>query len=570
MDQTLLGEAGRRLNSLMAAAEGEFLPVGDVLSDAVGNLGAMTDGLKDLGGRLTGEEARHAVSALTLALAEIDRMGETSAGDPGLLPLLSQQAEQVTADLGGLQRIVGEITALAINGKIQAALVATEGVDFTVFTTEIGRLGASAAGRIEQASRRLTAVRNSIAAANEAEAAFAREEEAELDGVRGRIAANIAQLADRSRRASQVIDAVGEKSRQISAKIAGTVGELQINDMTCQRIDHVRTALTMIGPALTSQNSGAGPALALATLQQQQLDRAASDYETSIEAIIDHLQALAAAAADLLGNANEAFGDHQGGLFLLEIERDVTRALAILETYSNADLHIQALMESVTEGFVTMTGDLDAIRSIDADMRVMGLNATLKCGRLGDSGKALGVVAQELRACSRRTEDMSRHVTLLLDKALTSARSLRRADSGADDSADDSSHGRARMTDPRQVVADSITRLAKLSAAMAAALDGLRETAPMVAQSLADCAGRIDFHQRVRAEAERTMADLAIFIAQFPEIAPTEQRLSEELRDRVAALYTMDSERAVHQRFDGGLVLAAPTAAAEAVDDLFF
>jgi hypothetical protein len=194
----------------------------------------------------------------------------------------------------------------------------------------------------------------------------------------------------------------------------------------------------------------------------------------------------------------------------------------------------------------------------------------LKCGRLGASGQALGVVAQELRACSRRTEDMSRHVTLLLDKALTSARSLRRADSGADDSADDSSHGRARMTDPRQVVADSITRLAKLSAAMAAALDGLRETAPMVAQSLADCAGRIDFHQRVRAEAERTMADLAIFIAQFPEIAPTEQRLSEELRDRVAALYTMDSERAVHQRFDGGLVLAAPPAAAEAVDDLFF
>lgn len=529
----------------------------------------MSRALGQLGHSLHGEDALRSVSALNQAMAEIGELDASGGGSVEILPVLAADSALIAKHLETLRRITAEITALAINGKIQAALVATAGVDFTVFTAEIGRLGILASAQIEQAATRLSSVRGAIEGAVAAESSFLRNEAGELRNIRARIDANIAQMIERGRRAAQAIEAVGDKSRQVADRVARTIGELQINDITCQRIEHVRTVLGILTdaslPWIAALPAESFKRLALAACQLQvlQLEAAAADYVTEIEALTNNLRGLSSDATDLLSEADSAFGDSRGGLFVTEIENDAARAVALLDAYGAAAERTRAMVGAVSQGFTEMAGDLEAIRSIDADMRVMGLNATLKCGRLGNAGQALGVVAQELRACSRRTEDSSRTVGDLLKKALETADQLTLE-------AEAQQNGE-RTRAPSRIMTDCIAGLGQLSSSMSEAMESLRRDAPSVAARLAGGAEGISFHHRLNEDCARAAATIGALAGELEDGGPLEDADYEALRRLTETLYTMDSERAVHQRFDGRAVaVAAPAAEETSLDDLFF
>ena len=559
------------LGALTGSAEREFVPVGALLSESAVAINGIGNSLCQLGRSLQGEEALQSVAELNQAVERIHTM-HAKAGTTDALPGLAADAQEIARHLDTLRRIVAEITALAINGKIQAALVATAGVDFTVFTAEIGRLGAMAADQIENAAARLQAVRSAIASAIEAEGAFVRNEAGELKNIRSRVESNIALIVERGRRAAHSLEAVQDKSRQVADKVANTVGELQVNDITCQRIEHVRIVLralmTRDADWLRSMPEDRFHRLAaLATrLQCRQLDQAAADYVTEIEALAFNLRGLSDDAAELLAEAESAFGDSHGGVFLTEIEGDIDRASALLDAYSQADQRTRSMVTDVSQGFIAMSNDLDSIRSIDADMRVMGLNATLKCGRLGNAGQALGVVAQELRACSRRTEDSSRMVGTLLGKALESAQSLNRQSTTAMLEVEfDATHP------CRSIMNSCVAGLHQLSATMTQTLENLRSDAPAVSGRLAQGAGAISFHRRLKSDcdlASQVIAHTAELIDDGE--APTAEDY-DDLRRLTEVNYTMDSERLIHDQFDGRVseTLGA-TAPADSIDDLFF
>lgn len=552
-------------------AEGEFVPVGSLLGEAAAIITGMSRSLSQLGSSLHGEDALRSVSALNQAMAEIGTLDASSAGSGDLLPRLAADSTDVAKHLETLRRIIAEITALAINGKIQAALVATAGVDFTVFTAEIGRLGTLAAAQIEQAVARLSTVRGAIASAIDAESSFVRNEAGELRNIRTRIDANITQMIERDRRAALAIDAVETKSRQVSDKVARTIGELQINDITCQRIEHVRIVLRALAepdlPWLAELPPDRFRRLALAAcrLQKNQLIEAARDYEIEIEALSGNLRGLSHDARDLLAEADGAFGDSRGGLFVTEIEQDVSRAVALLDAYTAAADKTRAMIGAVSQGFVAMSEDLEAIRSIDADMRVMGLNATLKCGRLGNAGQALGVVAQELRACSRRTEDSSRIVGELLKKALETADQLTRRSEERNQAED-------QTQAPSRIMTDCVAGLSQLSAVMSQAMDELHRDAPIVADRLAGGADGISFHHRLTADCTEAAETILILADGLEDGQPLGEEDFEALRRLTEAHYTMDSERLIHNRFDGRASPAAapPPAEESSIDDLFF
>jgi methyl-accepting chemotaxis protein len=553
----------RRLGALTAQAEQEFGPVGALLGDAARIISGVGDALARLGRSLHGDEALRSVTALNQAVAGITDLDAGARGHDQALSRLAGESETIAKHLETLRRIVAEITALAINGKIQAALVATAGVDFTVFTAEIGRLGILAGQQIEQAAARLSSVRNAITGAGDAEVSFLRNEAGELRNVRARIENNIAQLIDRARRAARSIDAVESKSRQVTERVARTMGELQINDITCQRIEHVRLSLRMLAEPGGTWLAGLGEdrfhrlALAVCRLQRLQLEETVSDFGTEIEALSGNLRRLSADAGDLLQEADQAFGDSHGGLFLTEIHNDVVRAVALLDAFDAAEDRTRTMIGSVSQGFRAMSADLDAIRSIDADMRVMGLNATLKCGRLGTAGQALGVVAQELRACSRRNEDSSKIIGELLKKALETARHLDKDSAVLD---------RSGRDNPARIMTGCVAGLSQLSAAMNEAMDHVHREAPAIAERLAGGAGAIAFHHRLRDECLHA----AQTITALDDGTPLDEADFEALRRLVDNRYTMDSERIIHQRFDGRGAFAAPVQEEASLDDLFF
>jgi hypothetical protein len=564
------------LGGLTGSADQDFLKIGNTLGHAVEVFGRLSGNLAGLAQQLHSQDAHSAVSGLEQAVREIKGISgnETRTGE--ILIRLEEGADEVAKRLDVLQRIIGEIGALAINGKIQAALVTAAGVDFSVFTKEIGRLGLMAATSTEQAANRLKTVRAAVASARQAEKDFEHNEAKELGAIRTRIESSLSVLAERRHRAAHAADAVADKSKLISQRIGSTVGELQINDSVCQRIEHIRTALRSMA-ALVAGEPVTEPGCqwlgeipeerriltvgGVLHLQAAQLGGGTADYRGEVEGLVRNLSALAGDAAEILTKAEAAFGGENGGLFMAEIENDIRRATELLSANTGARERASAVVSAVSGGFRAMAADLAAIQSIDADMRVMGLNATLKCGRLGNDGRALGVVAHELRACSKRTEDCSHSIADLLTTVLALADDLANA------SAETDSEGTSA---PIAIMDASLATLSQMGEAMTSILAELRADAGGVSATLAETATGIDIHHRVGSVAGDGVARLSASAQALASDADLDEVAHKDIHRLMQPCYTMDAERIIHQTFakDDSAATAMQAAAKDADDDL--
>lgn len=553
--KTTLCNIDDMLGRVTATADHDFIAIGNTLGHSVEVFGRLSGNLTGLAEELQSQDAANAVAALEQAAAGIGRMSGGSERIDSLLAKLEEEAVGVAKYLDLLGKIIGEVGSLAINGKIQAAQVSSSGVDFSVFTTEIGRLGNLAASSTQQASGRLTDVRSAVSSARHAAADFERNEAVELAAVRTRIQHSLSILAERRQRAGYTADTVAGKSRDITQRIAKTVGELQINDSVCQRLEHVRSALQDMASLVANEPSPNPDSKWLTDiaqdqlrsliggvchLQAAQLEGGASDYQTEVEGLIRNLSALAANAGDMLAEAEAAFGGDNGGLFVAEIEQDVRRATELLTAYASARERADGVVSAVADGFRAMADDLASIQSIDADMRIMGLNATLKCSRLGNDGRALGVVAHELRACSKRTEDCTHIIADLLQSVLALADALATA------SAEDSANG---AEDPVEIMSNSLSALSALGQSMAEALSGLRGDAGQVSSALKDTAKSIDIHHRLGSVAKDGSARLSPLAQGLACEADLDVSVHQQIHRLMQSRYTMNRERLIHQTF---------------------
>lgn len=552
------------LGRVTGSADQTFLEIGGTLGHAVDVFGRLSATLTALGDQLHGDDATRAIASMEQAVQATTRLSEGENRATPLLMQLQDLTQEAGKQLNGLQHILGEVAALAINGKIQAVQVAARGLDFSVFTSEVGRLGQLAQQATGQVAIRLHVVNAGIASARAAAADFERNEAAELDTVRQRLTESLSSLARRRQMAARAAETVAAQSQQVGRRIAATVAELQINDNVSQRLEHVRTVLRTLCLPGAGAAALAAPAM---LLQARQLRGGAEDYRAEVDGLVRNLHALAADAAAIQAEAETAFSGSGGGLFMQDIARDIARAGQLLGAYAGARQRIQGVVDQVSRAFQAMAADLAKIRSIDADMRIMGLNATLKCGRLGNEGRALGVVAHELRANSKRTEECTQAIAAILARIMDLSGELASA-SEAEQAIE--------RTIPLDVMTLSADALTALGDTLSAALDTLRGETAAVAQGLGSTASGITIHHQVATAALDAAARLET-LAPADSASAAGPAVRDDLARRLQPLYTMERERAIHRALLGGDGLLTPPPAAspagaaeEDIDSLFF
>ncbi len=569
-----------QLDAMRAPNEPAFMAIGDALAQALALLNRLDDDFAGLAGRLDDADASNAIGALGQALERCRQLSGEVAGGLGLLVQLDATTADAERPLTVLAKIAGEIAALAINAKIQAAQVFAADTDFSVFTTEIARLGQAAGTAITKASDRLDALHSSIARAKKAEELFQATDAQELETVRTDLADCLETLVDRKRRAVATAGQISARAHRSAQRVAACIAELQINDLTSQRIEHIGQALGLLcgilDPAKASgtdwewasqldETHRMALVATVCRLQASQLDRAAKDFVGEVGKLRTNLLGLAGDAGEVVAEAMRALGGGDtDSSFVRTLEDHVDRACTLLRAYGVSEDSIRGLIETVSGGFAAMAEDLDAIHSIDADMRIMGLNASLKCGRLGQSGRALGVVAQELRACSRRTEETALNVSRTLNAAVGASDQLAqrcRADH----------EGAGALA---AAMGSSVTALRSLGGELDGALDELRNKCGQASSLLTTTADGIGVDRALQNAAVKATASLSA-MAQAVDVAPgLAATIQEDVRRLLEKHYTMASERIVHALFAEGDDETAPAkdgaADMAAVDDCFF
>ena len=195
-------------------------------------------------------------------------------------------------------------------------------------------------------------------------------------------------------------------------------------------------------------------------------------------------------------------------------------------------------------------------------MRLVSLNAAVKCAQLGPRGAALNVIARQLRELTGETVAAAEAAMTGLHKAAGLAQSFGAAANG--DTA-------GRVGQLEQEASASLVLLQRVDKSLAEALGTLNRDGPSVINLLGAAAqtfgGLTDIAE--------TMRDLQMQLAaECPEHSSAKP--TGEVADLLAAhrkRYTMDAERRIHEKMFGA-DLSAPVvmeAAEEAdADDIFF
>lgn len=569
------------LQALAGPTERAFTDIGAALGGSMDALGRLEAGFANLSKHLDADHAAVALSAMSGALRDGSDLAAWAAESAELLKDIDTTAGRAVGPLATLSQIAGEIGALTTNAKVLVAQIGSDAIDFSVFTIEVGRLHGQAEDVIGRVTRRLYELGATTAAARHAEDVVVRTKQHEIDELRTRLERGVDSLARQRSLTRQAVADVEEISRNIAGRVAQCIGELQINDLTSQRIEHVWRALAAVCD-VTEATGGQASEYAWASalgneqkaallasvcrLQARQLERAVQDFTHEITALKDNLHGLSETATGVMERAATVIGVSDGaeGSFVGDLQQHADRASLLLRSYSEAQSEVHRLVEQVAVGFAELAGDIGVIRLIDEDMRLIGLNATLKCGRLGPAGRALGVVAQELRGCSRRTEEAARPVSDAVDQAAAGAAHLAAL----------VEQGQTKATELSATLDASMRALAALGATLEAAYSPLRNDCEGISRLLAEACDGLVVDQRLASISEAAVAELS----EIAEAVAADAAPAETVRENVLRLlgshYTMASERQVHDLFDGGLNdIGGPApepSAFAAIDEFFF
>ena len=375
--------------------------------------------------------------------------------------------------------------------------------------------------------------------------------------------------------------------KHVSFGIAVTA--LQIGDTTRQRIEHVEYAIDVLQVMLggRTQNKHKQPPVrlpsdlgqaectaitgAVAGLQARQLTDTADELDGQLKRILAVLTALTRDAREMAGLGHKAYGASglEGGTFLDDLRDKVGQANDLLDALTAAQHDADEVVQSVLTAATSLSGHMKSIQSLEADIRLMGLNTTLKSSRLGNEGRSLTVIAQELRGCSNITAAEAETIMQLLDAVTAtgtrlSARETARQSNETREIAEIMRHSIEQMNG----VADSLT------AALATLSQDSETVVTLLDQTLAD----VTAHQAIGETLRASAAALADIASQPPVGGSRVADIVDDLQAALFKTYTMSRERDIHGRiFRNNAVnipdapaTAQPAAAEAALEDMLF
>jgi hypothetical protein len=358
--------------------------------------------------------------------------------------------------------------------------------------------------------------------------------------------------------------------RLISEGFRKLIVSVQSHDITRQQVEHVIEALRLFcaesqpAPLDGDGSADSGRSTVALALQSMQLADAGRTFAVSVAAILGSLDDIATHVlqmADESRTLSTVFDDERDSFFF-DMEQGCTTMAAGLSQCGTAQSAIQAAGGSLVATIGRMRGPLEEIRSIEAQMRRMAMNARISAFHLGASGHVLGVLAglvQELATeCGGRSTllattlgSMSRVVAHL--SATSEATTA--IEKGTDAvHAGEMREAVAAMHASRQQSAAQITRIVERGA-------NLREQLLAAQAGFGVGALFADTVTRVRNTLD------AIVDQQRAGMSRDRLDASERELTALAARYTMQAERDVHEGMIGARVAEPPVFTREAPAD---
>lgn len=518
------------------ALEKAFLDMGERLMTCARLLREITSAHEAMPAELQSEEFADAVASMHVLRGEADRISGNNEANGAQLEALAGISDSLHGSIDNLNKAVRNLRLIAVNARIVAAGINSETGDFDSFALEMADLGRTATdivAEFTESHSRLIATLDSAHAANRS---FRTRHEGTLRAISERLAAQLTTIEVHKTRAAADAADSGRVARQISGRISKAVSALQIGDITRQRLEHIEDGLRDLG----KENAGEVTAAAVYRLQLLQLDDASRNYSREVTNFANASRSLASDARLVLDDSHKQSEAllAEGGTALAGLVRDLQATMLLLQDFEAMRSELGRLRSHVAASVASMRERMEAIGDLAQSIRLLSINAAVRFSRLGKDGRALKVIAQEMRELAAHTVEAATTVTGMLRQTATILDSLGEPERQASDP--------TSLVKVAAAAADRLNQVIERLGVYAAAIANSGPKAANLLEDAAAVARNQEYHLDEWQAASETMREVAGDEHCAAGADP-------EFLARLRARYTMVGERCIHDDFCGAL-----------------
>ena len=559
-------QLGARLEAARQAIEGRFLEAGDVLSQAVEGVGSLISALDGMRGNLDAETVSTTTAELAAAAEALRSLPASLDGRRGRMAELVKFGDDLMSRIAEMRQHLAYLRVFAINIKITSGGIAAAGPEFAIFAQEICDCIEMGGAQLDGFNNDLMSLDQTLRAAMAQEHDLARRCVALLPAVPDALTVSAGAIGAHHANIANVAVNVAAVARDVQKKVGGGLAALQIGDISRQRVEHVQAGLKFLSEdgdiaALPAEPRERAHAFVHRMLGAQ-LTATADDFHRDVSRISVNVMGMASDATELLRLRNLVYGQSDGAEtnFLRGLEGNVSQALGLVGNMTAGEQAAEEVSRSAVGSARDLTDRIAGIQNIRADVQMMALNTSLKCSRIGETGKPLGVIAIEMRQHAIHLEKTAAQTLVSLEGLLTAAETLGRREAGAD-----ANEGKAAAA--ATVLSGAVARIGKAGDGVETALSAVARQGAEIVDMLRRAAGRFDFHKQIGSVLDEAAGEL-LDLAGDAEISTDD--IAPALRPLMAKMakqYTMSQERDVHRVFAEGLGEDEPVAAVSPVQD---
>ncbi len=550
----LLDGLNRQLSDLTASAEDQFLAIGAWLREyhgRAGEAGKVASAVLDL---MLGEEADNTISRLQLLVERMSEhleKAELHAARNGLaLQTVYDFLDRLQQPLAGFGKIAKTLQILSLSTKVESSHDGLENASFNLLATDVKQLARVIAGKSVQIVKRIESLLQLTREARLQVTFLQNRQFGQVQKITEHARAALSTLLTEHRRSMDRAGYFSNRSQEISHSISEVVSSVQFQDITRQQIDHVKMAFSDLcaemwqsSNRLSSEGEGRslpGEAARICRLQSAQLEHARDALVQAVETIIESFKQLADNITAMGEETREVAGatTRGGASFFAEMEPVISAVTASLTENTVANRKSAMAIASVVEAVVDMSGLVDEIDQIGAEMKVIALNAGIKAAHSGTRGASLGVIADAIQ----RMSGEALNLTQVLGKGF---REIIAAAEGLGGSEQMGEEAEAQVEELTEEANSLLSRLQQRNGEVISLLYRMDREAGRLAGEISRAAASITVHLEASKVIDQVLARLERIVQRVRDEHGSQDEGEGALRE-LRRRYTMRSERDVH------------------------
>ncbi|NLS16355.1 hypothetical protein HGP16_07255 [Rhizobium sp. P40RR-XXII] len=551
-----------RLESARLQIEQRFLDGGAVLITATEALAKLVSLLEHIGSSLKEETATEATARLLQTVDLLNKLPPAEARRHACVASISQTGQSLAEHVLSMEETLRYLRTFAATAKIAGARIP----DFSSFASEIVERIEFATKEVKALSLQIRSLEAQIETAAASEDGSLAQDLNGIPSIAQRLVSNAEEIQVQRRNLSELADTVAGLARKIQSKVAHTLSAMQIGDITRQRVEHCQAAHMMTEAYLASEAPAGLSASDRQRLSQltmtlifELLGETTKGFDRETTKIVDSIRSFSGDIGTLL-DLYRTMMSQSGQDGKSPLRGDLSAARAVVDRIDVAAAGANRLSEKTSEMVKELTASIQTIQLVRRDIQYMALNTNLRCGKLGEEGRAINVVAGELRSFASLLDEDAEKILVSLGKLETQAAGLKdwRQAGESENASGLGSH-----------IDAALVHIGEAGAAMDLNVRELRQCGEAMTSQVAEIATSLDFRSGIGEILASCAGEAGLARRAFAGTAGLEAPVA-AISGRIFRTYTMAAEREIHARIFGVVNPVAESGPAPVRDENLF